>query len=70
MQTCKIHSTFLNWLNLLFYLTSSDQSEMADWLKSKSLTTYQVYPRLKTVTKTFLDKAQHESSAQKTCCTL
>ena len=37
---------------VLFYFASSDQSEMVDWLKSKYLTRYHVYPRLKTVCKT------------------
>ena len=56
----RVQHTF-NFLKLikftvLFYFVSSDQSEMVDWLKSKSLTRCQVYPRLKTVTKTFLEK--------------
>ena len=46
---------------VMFYFASSDQSEMVRWLKSKSLTRYHVYPRLKTVAKTFLDKVQHKS---------
>ena len=73
MKNTKVQHSF-NFFKLvkftaLFYLTSCDQSEMVDWLKSKSLTTYQVYPRFKTITKTFLEKVQHESSAQRTCCT-
>ena len=47
---------------VLFYLASSDQSEMVDWLTSKSLTRYHGYSRLKTVTKTFLEKVQHKST--------
>ena len=46
---------------MFFYFESSDQSEMVDWLKSKS-NEISLYPRLRTVTKTFLEKVQHKSS--------
>ena len=46
---------------VLFYFASSDQSEMVDRLKTKSLMRYYLHPRLKTVTKTFLEKMQHKS---------
>ena len=45
-----------------FYFESSDQSEMVDLLNSMFLTRYHVYPRLKTVTKTFLEKVQRKSA--------
>ena len=45
-----------------FYFESSDQSEMVDLLNSMYLTRYHVYPRLKTVTKTFLEKVQRKSA--------
>ena len=32
---------------VLFYFAPSDQFDMVDWLKSKSLARYHVYPRLK-----------------------
>ena len=56
----------LNFLKLikftaLFHFSSSDQSEMVDWLK-RFLTRSHINPRLKTVTKTFLKKVQHKST--------
>ena len=47
---------------VFFYFVYSDQSEMVDWLKSKPLTSNHVYPKLKTVTKTFLEKVQRKST--------
>ena len=49
----------LNFM-VLFCFTSSDKSEIADWLQSKSLARYRAYPRLKIVIKTFLEKVQHK----------
>ena len=46
---------------LQFYFTSSDQSEMVEWLKIKSLMRNHLYPRFKTVTKTFLENVQQKS---------
>ena len=51
-----LHFLKLIKFTVLFYFASSDQSQIVDWLKRKSLTRYRVYPRLKTVTKTFLEE--------------
>ena len=58
-----LHFLKLIKFTVLFYYTSSDQSEMVDWLKSKSLTRYLIYHEImKTVTKTFLEKLQYKST--------
>ena len=57
-----LHFLKLIKFTVLFYFASSDQFKMVDWLKIKSLTRYYVYPRLKTVTKNFLEKVQHKST--------
>ena len=60
------HVAFLKLINFkaLFCFASFDQFETVDWLKSKSLTRYHVYSRLKTITKTFLEKVLHVSAQQ------
>ena len=57
------HVAFLKLIkfNLLFYFASSDQSEMVEWLKSKSLTKYHVYSKWETITNIFLENVQHKS---------
>ena len=57
-----LHCLKLIKFTVLFYFASSDQFEMVDWLKSKSLMRYYVYRRLKTVTKNFLEKVQPKST--------
>ena len=57
-----LHFLKLIKFTILFYFASFNQSEMVDWLKRKSLMRYHVYPRLKTVTKTFLEKVQRKST--------
>ena len=57
-----LHFLKLIRFTVLLYFASFLESEMVDWLKSKSLTRYHGYPRLKTVTKTFLEKVQHKST--------
>ena len=65
LVVCLWGCTFSNWLNLLFFILHIVSS--LKWIslthqKVKSLTVYHVYPRLKTVTKTFLEKVQHKST--------
>ena len=66
-----LHFLKLIKYTVLLYFESSDLSaEMVGGLKRKSLTKCRVYPRLKTISKTFLEKLPHKSvSAQQTCCT-
>ena len=57
-----LHFVKLIKFPVLFRLASSNQSEIADSLKSNSLRRYNENPRLKAVTKTFQKKVQHKST--------
>ena len=47
----------LTKFTVLFYFAFADKSKMVSWFRTKSLKRYHVYPRLKAVAKTFLEKA-------------
>ena len=57
-----LHFLKLIKFTVLFRFASSNQSETVDSLTSNSLPRYHENPRLKAVTKTFLEKVQHKST--------